>query len=78
MNYKQLTLLACATLLASNVAFAAGPVKFKAADVNGDGFVDSDEFAKSGVKKKMKSLDRDKDGKLSAKEYSAVFDEECE
>ena len=77
MKYTQLTVTACAVFLFSSVALAA-PVKFKKADVNADGFVDATEFTQSGVKKKMKSLDKDKDGKLSKKEYSVVFDEECE
>jgi ornithine cyclodeaminase/alanine dehydrogenase-like protein (mu-crystallin family) len=36
------------------------------------------EFAASGVKKKFEKLDKDGDGKLSKKEYSAALDEDCE
>ena len=77
MKYKQLTIAACAALLVSTAALAA-PIKFKAADVNADGFVDAAEFAKSGVKQELTKLDKDKDGKLSKKEYSVVLEEECE
>ena len=77
MKYTQLTIASCAALLVSNVALAA-PVKFKAADANADGFVDAAEFAKSGGKQELTKLDKDKDGKLSKKEYSVVLEEECE
>ncbi len=68
---------AMAILLVSGAALAE-PKKFKDADTNGDGMVDSTEFAASGIKKAMKSLDTDKNGSLSKSEYSVVFDEECE
>lgn len=77
MKMTQLTLAAAAALLASSVAFAA-PAKFDKADANGDGSVDAAEFANSGIKKKFEKLDKDKDGKLSKKEYSAALDEDCE
>ena len=78
MKITQITLTAAAALLASSVAFAA-PLSFKKADANGDGSVDAAEFANSGVKnKKMEKLDKDGDGKLSKKEYSAALDEDCE
>ena len=77
MKTTKLT-LAIAALLASSLAFAA-PLSFKKADANGDGSVDAAEFEASGVKdKKMASLDKDGDGKLSNKEYSAALDEDCE
>ena len=77
MKTTQLTLAALAALLATSVAIAA-PAKFDKADANGDGVVDADEFAASGMKKKMEKLDKDGDGKLSKKEYSAGQDEDCE
>lgn len=66
-----------AFLMATSVAFAA-PVSFKKADANGDGSVDAEEFANSGMEKKMEGLDKDGDGMLSRKEYSAGLDEDCE
>lgn len=77
MKIKSMILAAAAALLASSVAFAA-PASFKKADANGDGSVDAAEFAASGMTKKMESLDKDGDGKLSKKEYSAGLDEDCE
>jgi hypothetical protein len=77
MKTTQLAFAALAALLATSVAVAAPP-KFDKADANGDGFVDADEFAASGMKKEMKKLDKDGDGKLSKKEYSAGLDEDCE
>ena len=77
MKTTRLALAAAATLLASSVAFAAPP-KFVKADANGDGFVDETEFAATGIKKEFKKLDKDADGKLTKKEYSAALDEECE
>lgn len=77
MKTTKLSLM-LAALLASSLAFAA-PLSFKKADANGDGSVDADEFAASGVKgKTMADLDKDGDGKLSKKEYSVVLDEDCE
>ena len=40
--------------------------------------MDATEYAASGAKKEMAKLDKDGDGKLSKKEYSALFDEDCE
>jgi hypothetical protein len=77
MKMTQLTLAALAALLATSVAIAA-PAKFDKADANGDGFVDADEFAASDMEKDMEKLDKDGDGKLSKKEYSAGLDEDCE
>jgi hypothetical protein len=68
---------ALALLMATSIAFAA-PVSFKKADVNGDEFVDAEEFANSGMTKEMAELDKDGDGKLSKKEYSAGLDDSCE
>ncbi|MCB1792240.1 MAG: EF-hand domain-containing protein [Gammaproteobacteria bacterium] len=77
MKIKHMIVVAAGALLATSVAFAA-PAKFDKADANGDGSVDATEFAASGVKKKFEKLDKDGDGKLSKKEYSVVFDEDCE
>jgi hypothetical protein len=77
MTKTKLLLAAAAAVLASSVAIAA-PASFKKADANGDGSVDTAEFAASGVKgKKFEKLDKDGDGKLSKKEYSAALDEDC-
>jgi len=59
-------------------AVTAAPPKFDKADTNGDGHVDATEFAASGVKKELAKLDKDGDGKLTKKEYSAALDEDCE
>jgi hypothetical protein len=77
MKLTRMTLTAAAAVLASSLALAA-PVSFKKADANGDGMVDAEEFANSGVKKKMADLDKNGDGKLDNKEYSAALDEDCE
>ena len=77
MKLSQLTLTACAALLASGVAIAE-PKAFKAADANADGMIDAGEFAKAGVETAMAELDKDKNGSLSKKEYEVVLEEECE
>jgi opacity protein-like surface antigen len=78
MKLAQMTAVAFAALLASSVALAASPPKFKQADTNGDGFVDEAEYTASKAKAKFAKLDKDKDGKLSKKEYNTIFEEECE
>ena len=75
---KSLLALGVALALLGSTAALAEPVSFKKADANCDGIVDSDELAKSGVKKKLAQLDVNKDGKLSKAEYEIVFEEECE
>lgn len=77
MKLIQISALACAALFASSLVFAAGPLSFKKADANGDGFVDAEEFAASGVKMEFSKLDKDGDGKLSQKEYSVALEEDC-
>lgn len=77
MKTTNLALVALAALLTSSLTFAA-PAKFDKADANGDGFVDASEFAASDMKKDLAKLDKDGDGKLSKKEYSAGLDEDCE
>ena len=78
MKMTQLTLAACAALLASTVAVAAEPPKFKKADANGDGALDAAEYKATKAEPKFAKLDKDKSGTLSKKEYEAVFEEECE
>ncbi|MEA1888447.1 MAG: EF-hand domain-containing protein [Pseudomonadota bacterium] len=54
---------------------------FKKVDVDKSKSIDDAEFAAAtaaGVKKSLKDLDTDKDGKLSRKEYSVVLDADCE
>jgi hypothetical protein len=78
MKMTQVAIAAAAALLLSSAALAA-PAKFAKADANGDGAVDATEFAESGVKnRKFENLDKDGDGKLSKKEYSAALEEDCE
>jgi len=77
MKTIPMILVACAALLASSAAFAE-PKEFPKADVNGDGVVDSAEYANSGVEEKtFAELDKDKDGKLNKEEYAAAL-EECD
>ncbi len=77
MKKAYITLAALAAVFVSGLAIAA-PATFAKADTNGDGSVDATEFAASGVTKKMKELDKDGDGKLNSKEYSAGLEEDCE
>jgi Ca2+-binding EF-hand superfamily protein len=68
MKMTPIIFAACTALLASNIAFAE-PKKFPDADTNGDGFVDSTEFASSEVDAKFEEADKNKDGKLDIDEY---------
>ncbi|MGB5198472.1 MAG: hypothetical protein WBN68_03440 [Sedimenticolaceae bacterium] len=77
MKTTRLTLAAAAALMASGVALAEPP-KFDAADANADGGVDATEFAATKMKKEFAKLDKDGDGKLNKKEYTAALDEDCE
>lgn len=78
MKLTKLTVAAAVALFATSMAVAE-PMSFKKADANADGAVDAAEFANSGVEsKKMAELDKDGDGKLTNKEYSAALDEDCE
>jgi Ca2+-binding EF-hand superfamily protein len=76
MKSVQMLTLATAALLASSLALAAPPT-FSKADANGDGVVDAEEFAASGIERKFEKLDKNGDGTLDKKEYAAVFDEDC-
>ena len=84
MKTTKIALLAGLLAFTCSAAFAADAPKipeFKAIDVNKDKSVDDAEFAAAtaaGVKKTLKELDTDKDGKLSWKEYSVVLDADCE
>jgi hypothetical protein len=77
MKTTRLTLAAAAALMASGVALAAPP-KFDAADADADGGVDATEFAATKIEKEFAKLDKDGDGKLNKKEYTAALDEDCE
>jgi hypothetical protein len=77
MKTTNLALVALIALLTSSLALAA-PASFDKADASGDGVVDAEEFAASGMEKELEKLDKDGDGKLSKKEYSAGLDEDCE
>lgn len=78
MKLTQLTAVALVAMLTATSAVAAGPKKFKKADADGDGNITMEEFKESGAKAKFKSLDKNKDGMLSKKEYNVIFEEECE
>jgi len=76
MKKQVMTVMFAGALFGAGVVVAA-PAAFAKADANGDGFVDEAEFAESGVTKKLESLDKDGDGKLDKKEYSAGLEEDC-
>jgi len=85
MKINKILILAGLLNLTSLTAFAAEEKKeipdFKKVDVDKSKSIDEAEFAKAtaaGVKKSLKELDTDKDGKLSRKEYSVVLDADCE
>ncbi len=85
MNINKILILAVLLSLTSLTAVAAEEQKqipdFKKVDVDKSKSIDEAEFAKAtaaGVKKSLKELDTDKDGKLSRKEYSVVLDADCE
>ena len=87
MKVNKILILAMLLSLTSVTAFAAEEKAnkeipdFKKVDVDKNKSIDEAEFAKAtaaGVKKSLKELDTDKDGKLSRKEYSVVLDADCE
>jgi Ca2+-binding EF-hand superfamily protein len=89
MKLKHVLILAGLLSLTNVAAFAeekeAKEAKeipnFKKVDVDKSKSIDDAEFAAAtaaGVKKSLKELDTDKDGKLSRKEYSVVLDADCE
>lgn len=81
MKVTKIVVLAGALALTSGATYAAEVPDFKKADVNADKAIDASEFeaAKAaGVKKTLEELDKDKDGKLSRKEYSVILDADCE
>jgi Ca2+-binding EF-hand superfamily protein len=87
MKVNKIIILAMLLSLTSVTAFAAEEKAkkvipdFKKVDVDKNKSIDEAEFAKAtaaGVKKSLKELDTDKDGKLSRKEYSVVLDADCE
>lgn len=77
MKILHLSVLALSTTLFSSIAMA-DPKEFKDVDVNGDGFLDTAEFANSGVEDTpYKDFDGNGDGKVSKDEYVEKL-EECE
>ena len=85
MKTSKIMILAGLLAFSCSAALAADPKPkvpdFKKADVNGDKVIDEAEFAPAtaaGVKKTFADLDKDKDGKLSRKEYSVILSEDCE
>ncbi len=78
MKLSQLTLTACAAMLVSGAALAE-PKAFDKVDANGDGMINTAEFANSGVEgQTLAKLDKDGNGSLNEDEYSVVLEEECE
>jgi Ca2+-binding EF-hand superfamily protein len=86
MKLKHVLILAGLLSLTNVAAFAEEKEakeipNFKKVDVDKSKSIDDAEFAAAtaaGVKKSLKELDTDKDGKLSRKEYSVVLDADCE
>ena len=81
MKINKILILAMLLSLCSFSAYAADIPDFKKTDVDKSKSIDEAEFAAAtaaGVKKSLKDLDTDKDGKLSRKEYSVVLDADCE
>lgn len=82
MKLSHLILFTSLAVLAAGAGAAAKPPTFKALDANGDGSLDTAEFAKAtegGVKQEFAKLDKNGDGKLSKSEYGVVMgDEDCE
>ena len=76
MKTLYLSVLASITILFSSIALAE-PKEFKNIDVNTDGFLDSAEFASSGVEEPFKEFDGNGDGKVSKDEYEEKL-QECE
>jgi Ca2+-binding EF-hand superfamily protein len=76
MKNLYLSVLVLITFLFSGIALAE-PKEFKKADVNADGFLDSAEFANSGVDDEFKEFDGNGDGKVSEEEYEEKL-QECE
>jgi hypothetical protein len=76
MKLIQPTVLAAALLLAGS-ALAAEKPKFDAADANGDGMVDAEEFKATGIEKEFGELDADGNGSLNKDEYAAALEEDC-
>ena len=84
MKLNKILILAGLLSLTSVTVFAEQAKQipdFKKVDVDKSKSIDVAEFAAAmaaGVKKSLKDLDTDKDGKLSRKEYSVVLDADCE
>jgi len=84
MKLNKILILAGLLSLTSVTVFAEQAKQipdFKKVDVDKSKSIDDAEFAAAtaaGVKKSLKDLDTDKDGKLSRKEYSVVLDADCE
>ncbi len=67
--------------LVSTSVMSADAPNFSDMDVNGDGGVDTAEFAKgknAAVTKTFAETDADNNGKISEKEYEAIKEPECD
>ncbi|MGB0721963.1 MAG: hypothetical protein ACPGU7_06145 [Gammaproteobacteria bacterium] len=83
MKAKYLITAAAVCVFAFGSAMAEKKVipSFKVADVDGNGEVDAAEFkaaTDAGVKKTLAELDKDNSGRLSAKEYEVILEEDCD
>ena len=71
-------ILAASSLVLASAAFAADePPTFEKADANGDGFVDSGEYAKTKMEQDFAEFDANKDGKLNKAEFEELANSEC-
>ncbi|MBT4076298.1 MAG: hypothetical protein HOM14_13610 [Gammaproteobacteria bacterium] len=74
--------------LAGMLPFSTGAIaeeeipEFNKADIDGNKFVDTEEFNKvkamADVQKDLAEFDENKDGKLSEDEYTVLLEAECE
>ena len=80
MKLTRIAVVASVLSMAGATAFAQEPPTFKMLDVDGDGSLTAEEFAKAkegGMEKPFKEVDLDKDGKISAEEYESALGD-CE
>ena len=81
MKLTKVILLTGLLSLMNTAVMAAEAPDFAAMDANGDKGIDSAEFDKAkndGVEKTFAETDADKDGKISAEEYEAIKEPDCD
>ena len=76
MKVTRIAVIASVLSFASAAAFAQEPPEFKEVDVDGDGSLTAEEFAKAregGVELTFEEVDLNKDGKINAEEYEEAL-----